>query len=97
MTTNLNDEALVLHHVRLMAETLKETKDHFCNTHKLTRRPTQQEQLQMMLELISREPRPMVEYLTSGLTRQRRAEIVGEGTKKNPYRGQWKNDYYTNL
>lgn len=97
MTTNLNDEALVMHHVRLMAETLAGAQIYFCNVHKLSHKPTRGEQLQMMLELTSREPRPMVEYLMSGLTRQRRAEIVGEGTKKNPYRGQWRNDYYITL
>jgi hypothetical protein len=47
-----------------------------------------------MLELISREPRPFVEYLESGMTLLRRAEVVGEGTKKSPYRAEWRNDYY---
>jgi hypothetical protein len=47
-----------------------------------------------MLELISREPRPFVEYLESGKTHLRRTEVIGDGTKKSPYRAQWRNDYY---
>ena len=91
---NLHEEAQAIHWVRLAAEALVKGAGTFCNELKLKKRPSVEKQTMLMLELISREPRPFVEYLESGCTLLRRAEIVGDGTKKSPYKGQWRNDYY---
>lgn len=92
---NLHEEAQIIHWVRLAAEALSDGATHFiCNDLQLKKRLSQEEQTFLMLELISREPRPFVEYLESGRTLLRRAEVVGDGTKKSPYKAQWRNDYY---
>lgn len=91
---NLHEEAQAIHWVRLAAEALVKGAGTFCNELKLKKRPSVEKQTMLMLELISREPRPFVEYLESGCTLLRRAEIVGDGTKKSPYKAQWRNDYY---
>ena len=92
---NLHEEAQAIHWVRLAAEALSKGDTHFiCNDLKLPKRLSQEKQTFLMLELISREPRPFVEYLESGCTLLRRAEVVGDGTKKSPYKAQWRNDYY---
>ena len=91
---NLHDEAQVIHWVRLAAEALVSRTHFICNDLKLQKRLSHERQTFLMLELISREPRPFVEYLESGLTHLRRAEVVGDGTKKSPYKAVWRNDYY---
>lgn len=98
---NLHEEAFVIHWIRQAAEALtNDGRDnggvtHFiCNDLKLTKRLSRERQTFLVLELIAREPRPFVEYLESGKTYLRRAEVVGDGTKKSPYRAQWRNDYY---
>ena len=93
--TNLHEEAFVIHWVRQAAEALSKGDTHFiCNDLKLQKRMPVEKQTYLMLQLIAREPRPFVEYLESGCTILRRAEVVGEGTKKSPYKAQWRNDYY---
>lgn len=91
---NMNDEALYIHWVRQAAEALTDNTHFICNDLKLKKGLSHEKQTFLMLELISREPRPFVEYLESGKTHLRRAEVVGEGTKKSPYKAQWRNDYY---
>ena len=92
---NLHEEAFVIHWVRQAAEALSKGDTHFiCNDLKLPKRMSVEKQTYLMLQLIAREPRPFVEYLESGKTHLRRAEVVGDGTKKSPYRAQWRNDYY---
>lgn len=91
---NLREEAFIIHWVRLAAKTLVTAPYFICNDLKLPKRLSQEKQVFLMLQLIAREPRPFVEYLESGCTRLRRAEVVGEGTKKSPYRAQWRKDYY---
>lgn len=89
---NLNEESQIIHWVRRAAEELKEGQHIICNGHKLPKRLSQEKQVLMMLELIAREPRPFVEYIET--TRLRRAEVVGDGTKKSPYRAVWREDYF---
>lgn len=92
---NLHEEAQVIHWVRLAAEALSDGRTHYvCNDLKPPKRLPIERQTYLMLQLIAREPRPFVEYLESGNTHLRRAEIVGDGTKKSPFRAQWRNDYY---
>lgn len=92
---NLLEEAQIIHWVRLAAEALSDGHAHYiCNNAKLTKRVPIEKQTYLMLELIAREPRPFVEYLESGNTHLRRAEIVGDGTKKSPYKAQWRKDFY---
>lgn len=98
---NLHEEAQVIHWVRLAAEALvKGDRDngggtHFiCNDLKLPKRLSQEKQVFLILQLIASEPRPFVEYLESGCTHLRRAEVVGDGTKKSPFKAQWRDDYY---
>ena len=91
---NLNEESFIIHWVRLAAEAMTGNTHFICNDMKLTKRLSHERQTFLMLELISKEPRPFVEYLESGMTHLRRAEVVGDGTKKSPYRAQWRNDYY---
>ena len=91
---NLHQEAFAIHWVRLAAEALASPTHFICNDLKLPKRLSQEEQTFLMLQLIAREPRPFVEYLESGCTHLRRAEVVGDGTKKSPFRAQWRNDYY---
>ena len=92
---SLHEEANIIHWMRIAAEALTTDNTCFlCNTHRLTNRLTHERQTFLMLELISREPRPFVEYLESGKTHLRRAEVIGDGTKKSPYRAQWRKDYY---
>ena len=92
---SLHEESFAIHWVRQAAEALSNGQQHYiCNDLKLPKRLSQERQTFLMLELIAREPRPFVEYLESGCTHLRRAEVVGEGTKKSPYKAQWRNDYY---
>ena len=92
---NLHEEAQAVHWIRLAAEALTKDETQFvCNDLKLTKRLSQEKQTFLMLQLIASEPRPFVEYLESGCTLLRRAEVVGDGTKKSPYKAQWRNDYY---
>ena len=89
---NLNEESQIIHWVRRAAEELTKSQHFICNALKLPKRLSQEKQVFMMLELIAREPRPFVEYLET--TRLRRADVVGDGTKKNPYRAVWREDYF---
>lgn len=92
---NLHTEAFVIHWVRQAAEALSKGDTHFiCNDLKLPKRLSIEKQTYLMLQLIARKPRPFVEYLESGCTTLRRAEVIGDGTKKSPYQAQWRNDYY---
>lgn len=77
---NLTEETMAIHWVRRAAEELTKSQHFVCNDGNLPKRLSQEKQVFLMLELISREPRPFVEYLEN--TRLRRAEVVGEGTKK---------------
>lgn len=89
---NLQEEALAIHYVRLAAEALLQSTHFICNDLKLPKRLSHEREILLMLQLISKEPRPFVEYLET--TRLRRAEIVGDGTKKSPYKARWREDYY---
>ena len=91
---NLHDEAFIIHWVRQAAEALTSNTHYICNDLKLKKRLSHEKQTFLILELIAREPRPFVEYLESGRIRLRRAEVTGDGTKKNPYKAQWRDDYY---
>jgi hypothetical protein len=91
---NLHEESFIIQWVRQAAEALASPTHYICNDLKLPKRLSQERQTFLMLQLIAREPRPFVEYLESGKTHLRRAEVVGDGTKKSPYRAQWRNDYY---
>lgn len=92
---NLCEEARIIHWVRLAAEALTDGKTHFvCNDKTLHRSLSRERQIFLMLELIAREPRPFVEYPESGNNYLRRAEVIGDGTKKSPYKAQWREDYY---
>lgn len=91
---SLHDEAFIIHWVRQAAEALTGNTHYICNDLKLKKRLSHEKQTFLILELIAREPRPFVEYLESGCTRLRRAEVTGDGTKKNPYKAQWRDDYY---
>lgn len=92
---NLHNEAFIIHWLRQAAEALSNGGPHFiCNELKLSKRLSIEKETYLMLQLIAREPRPFVEYLESGRTRLRRAEVIGDGTKKSPYQAQWRNDYY---
>ena len=92
---NLNQEYLGIHWIRQAADALVKGDSHFiCNDLKLPKKMSVAEQIFLMLKLIAQEPRPFVEYLESGRTILRRAEVVGNGTKKSPYKAQWRNDYY---
>lgn len=90
----LHEEYYIIHWVRQAADALTGNTHFICNDMKLTKRLSHEKQTFLMLELICREPRPFVEYLESGGTHLRRAEVVGDGTKKNPYKAQWREDYY---
>lgn len=91
---NLSDEALYIHCVRQVAEALTDKTHFICNDAKLKKGLSRERQTFLMLELTSREPRPFVEYLESGKAHLRRAEVIGDGTKKSPYKAQWRDDYY---
>ena len=91
---NLHQESFVLHWVRQAAEALVSPTHFICNDLKIPKRMSQEKQIFLMLQLIAREPRPFVEYLESGRIILRRAEVVGDGTKKLPYKARWRNDYY---
>lgn len=93
---NLHEEAFIIHWMRLAAEALTEPTHFICNDLTLPKRLSAEQQTYLMLELIAREPRPFVEYLESGKQHLRRAEVVGDGTKKSPYKAQWREDYYKN-
>lgn len=92
---NLHEEAQIVYWVRMAAEALVLPTHFICNDLKLPKRLSQEKQVFLMLQLIAREPRPFVEYLESGRNTLRRAEVVGDGTKKSPFRAQWRNDYYS--
>lgn len=91
---NLHEEAFVIHWVRMVAEALASQTHFICNDLALKKRLSHERQTFLMLEIIAREPRPFVEYLESGCTYLRRAEVTGDGTKKSPYKARWRNDYY---
>lgn len=91
---NLHEEAQIIHWVRMAAETLASPTHFICNDLKLPKRLSQEKQTYLMLQLIARDPRPFVEYLESGRTILRRAEVIGDGTKKSPFKAQWREDYY---
>ena len=91
---SLHDEAYLIQWMRMAAEALTDNTHYICNDLKLQKSLSHEKQTFLMLELIAREPRPFVEYLESGRIRLRRAEVTGDGTKKNPYKAQWRNDYY---
>ena len=91
----LHEEAFIIHWVRQAAEALTAGDTQFiCNDLKLPKCLSYEKQTFLMLQLIAREPRPFVEYLESGRTILRRAEVVGDGTKKSPFKAKWRNDYY---
>ena len=92
--TNLHQEAFVLHWVQQAAEALTAGTHFICNDLQLPKRISQEKQTFLMLQLIAREPRPFVEYLESGRTILRRADVVGDGTKKSPFMARWRDDYY---
>ena len=46
-----------------------------------------------VMELILRQPDPLLDYLY-GLSRLRRIQINGKGTKKGPYIAVWCEDYF---
>lgn len=89
---NLAKETVAIHWVRRAAEELTKGQHFVCNDLKLPKRLSQEKQVFLMLELIAREPRPFVEYLETA--RLRRAEVVGEGTKKSLFVARWREDYY---
>lgn len=51
------------------------------------------ENLRLVLELVGREPSPIVEYL-NGEHDLKRIELEGKGTKKEPYKAVWSKEYY---
>lgn len=89
---NLHNESIGAWYVQKIAEHIANFAQPLCNAHRLTKRITREKQVQLYIELIAREPRPAVEGVSGG--RLRRAQIVGDGTKKSPYRAEWRNDYY---
>ena len=89
---NLHNESIGVWYVQKIAEHIANFAQPLCNAHRLTKRITREKQVQLYIELIAREPRPVVESVSGG--RLRRAQIVGDGTKKSPYRAEWCNDYY---
>lgn len=91
---NLHDEAFIIHWVRQAAEALTDNTHYICNDMKLPKRLSQEKQTFLMLQLIAREPRPFVEYLESGCTHLRRAEVIGDGTRRHPFKAQWRDDYF---
>ena len=91
---NLHNEAYLIQWMRQAAEALTSNTHYICNELKLKKRLSHEKQTFLILELIAREPRPFVEYLERGRIRLRRAEVTGDGTKKNPYKAQWRDDYY---
>ena len=92
---NLLKEAFIAHWIRQAAEALTASGHHFiCNDLKLARRLSRNQEVFLMLELIARDPRPFVEYLESGCAHLRRAEVIGDGTRKSPYQARWRKDYY---
>ena len=46
----------------------------------------------LVCELMSRDPKPMLDYLAGGPLR--RFSLIGDGTKKNPYKYEWSEDYF---
>ena len=89
-------ESIGVQYVQKVAQLLVENNP-ICNLRKLEKlgkRITPERQTALMVELLSRNPRPAVDYLGSGLLR--RAEITGDGTKKSPYRAEWCDDYFRN-
>ena len=89
---NLAEETKAIHWVRRAAEELTKSQHFVCNDLKLPKRLSREKEVFLMLELIAREPRPFVEFLET--MRLRRAEVVGEGTKKSPFVARWREDYY---
>lgn len=54
---------------------------------------TGDKQYMLLMKLLSTNPEPFVEYL-NGERGLRRIFINGSGTKKDPYRCEWSDDYY---
>lgn len=52
-----------------------------------------QKNMLLLADLIRREPMPMVDYI-NGQGRLKRIMLRGEGTKKDPYRFEWSEEYY---
>ena len=52
-----------------------------------------QKNIMLLVDLIYREPMPMVNYI-NGMGRLRRIVLQGDGTKKNPYKFIWSYGYY---
>lgn len=89
---NLHDESIGVWYVQKIAEHIANFAQPLCNAHRLSKRISREKQVQLYIELIAREPRHAIEGISGG--RLRRAQIVGDGTKKSPYRAEWRNDYY---
>lgn len=90
----LHDESIGWWYVQRVMQMLVENNP-ICNDEKLRRQGkhlSREKLTQLMVELLSRDPRPAVEYTTS--CRLRRAEILGDGTRKSPFRAEWRNDYF---
>ena len=88
----LHEESSGVWYVQKVADHIANFTEPMCNAHRLQKRISREKQVQLYIELIAREPRPAVEGVSGG--RLRRAQIVGDGTKKSPYRAEWRNDYY---
>lgn len=52
-----------------------------------------QKNMLLLADLIRREPMPMVDYI-NGQGRLKRIMLRGAGTKKDPYRFEWGDEYY---
>ena len=90
----LHDESIGVWYVQKVMTMLLENNP-ICNDVKLRREGkmlSREKLTQLIVELLVREPRPAVEYTTS--CRLRRAEVVGDGTKKSPFRAEWRDDYF---
>jgi hypothetical protein len=52
-----------------------------------------QKNVMLLADLIRREPMPMVDHI-NGQGRLKRIMLRGAGTKKDPYRFEWGDEYY---
>ena len=90
----MHDESVGWWYVQKVMTMLLENNP-ICNDVKLRRegkRLSRERLTLLMVELLARDPRPAIEYTTS--CRLRRAEVVGDGTKKSPFRAEWREDYF---
>lgn len=53
-----------------------------------------QKNIALICELMSRDCKPMLDYLAGGPLR--RFKLIGNGTKKSPHRYEWADDYFRN-